>query len=207
MRMIRAAAIAALIAIPAAPALAQEFSFSGEVGITSNYMSRGVTQSDSRPALSFGLEAETMGFYAGLWLSSVRLAPDNLEVNLYAGYRFSVGIASFDLGYAHYVYDDTGNCCSEIYLRTEADLAPVTVFGALAYDPDRRALSDGHVGVSYAFLDRFSAQATVGRAPATGNYGILGLGFDLNESVSFAADYHISPVQSNQLVLSTRIGF
>lgn len=206
MRPIRAAAFAAALSMPV-PALAQGLTWSGEVGITSNYMSRGVTQSANRPALSFGLEAEAMGFYAGLWASSVRLAPDRLEVDLYAGYRFSIGVASFDLGYVRYIYDSTGNCCGEVYARFDVDASPTTVFGGIAYDPSLREVTDGHLGVSYGFLERFSAQATVGRTPVSGTYGILGLGFDLNDSVSFDASYHISPVQTNQFVVSTRIGF
>lgn len=207
MRHTRAAALAGVLSLLTAPALAQGLSFSGSVGITSNYMSRGVTQSDNRPALQFGFEGEASGFYAGIWGSTVRLAPDDIEVDLYAGYRFSVGAASFDVGYARYFYDSTGNCCGEVYGLFEVAADPVTVFGGVYYDPRLRSTNDVHLGVRYGFMDRFEASAQVGRAAGGVNYGVVGLGYQLNDSVGFDAGYHITNAQRNQFVVSTRIGF
>lgn len=207
MRMTRLAALLGAVLLSSTPALGQGWRWSGNVGITSNYMSRGVTQSGDRPALSFGLEAERSGFYAGLWGSSVRLAPDNLELDLYAGYRFSVGTASFDIGYARYLYDSSGDCCGEVYGLFEVAAAPVTVFGGLYWDPSARSANDLHLGLRYGFLDRFEASAQVGRAAGGINYGVLGLAWQFNESVSFDAGFHVTDAQPNRLVVSTQIGF
>lgn len=207
MRQTRAAAVAAALTLAATPALAQGLSFSGGVGITSNYMARGVTQSANRPALSFWLEGETAGFYAGLWASSVRLAPDSVELDLYAGYRFSVGAASFDIGYTRYFYDSTGNCCGEVYGLVEVQTDPVRVFGGVYFDPRLRSTNDIHLGLGYGFLDRFEASAQIGRAVGGVNYGVLGLDYQLNDSVGFEAGYHITNAQRNQFVVSTRITF
>lgn len=207
MTRLRVAALAAAVSAIAVPAVAQNLSFSGGLTITSNYMSRGLTQSNDRPALQFWGEVEASGFYAGIWASTVRLAPDRAEFDIYAGYRFSVGAASFDLGYTRYVYDSTGNCCGELHASFEVEAGAGTWFGSLAYDPSARQTTDTHLGVSFGFYDRFTASATVGRAAGAVNYGVLGLGYTLNDSVSFDAGVHLTNAQSNRLVLSTTIGF
>lgn len=201
----RAALAAAAVAL-AAPAFAQPLSFSGGLAITSNYMSRGITQSADRPALQFWGEVETHGLYAGLWASTVRLAPDRLELDLSAGYRFSVGAAAFDIGYTRFLYDNTGDCCGELHARFEIDAQPGAWFGSVAYDPSARQITDTHLGVRYDFADRFNASATVGRAPGV-SYGILGLGYQLNDSVGFEAAAHLTTAQRNRIVLTTTIGF
>jgi uncharacterized protein (TIGR02001 family) len=206
MTHMRAAALAAAFGAVAAPAAAQQLGFSGGLSITSNYMSRGLTQSADRPALQFWGEADIYGLYAGLWASTVRLAPDSVELNLHAGYRFSVGATEFDIGYTRFLYDSTGDCCGEVHARFEVDAQPGAWFGALAYDPSARQVTDTHLGVRYDFMDRFSTSATVGRAPGA-TYGILGLGYQLNESVGFEAAAHLTTAQRSRLVLSTRIGF
>lgn len=207
MTRLRVAALAAAVSAIAVPAAAQNLSFSGGLTITSNYMSRGLTQSNDRPALQFWGEAEASGFYAGIWASTVRLGTDRAEFDLYAGYRFSVGAASFDLGYTRFIYDSSGDCCGEIHARFEVEAGPGAWFGSLAYDPSARQTTDTHLGVRYGFYDRFEASATVGRAAGAVNYGILGLGYTLNDSVSFEAGVHLTNAQSNRLVLSTSIGF
>lgn len=189
-------------------AQAQGLSFSGGVTLTSNYMSRGVTQSNNRPALQFYAEGEAAGLYLGVFGSTVRLAPDEFEFDLYGGYRFSVGAASFDLGYARYLYDSTGNCCGEFYALAEMDLAPGTLFGGIYVDGARgHTLNDVHLGVSYDFGQGFSSSLTAGRGPGGARYGILGVGYAVNDNLSVEAGYHITNQQRNQLVVSAGFNF
>jgi uncharacterized protein (TIGR02001 family) len=203
-----AAALAASLSLCAAPALAQGLSFSGGMTVTSNYMSRGVTQSMDRPALQFWGEVENMGFYAGVWASSVRLGTDRAEIDLYAGYRFSVGAASFDVGYVRYLYDRSGDCCGEVYGTFEFEADSTTFFGGL-YLEGRRGLgvNDAHLGFRYGFYDNFNASAMVGRATGGVNYGVLGLGYTVNDNVGFEAGYHFTNAQRNQFVVSSNISF
>ena len=192
-------------------AQAQNLTFSGGVSLTSNYMSRGVTQSENRPALQFYGEVEASGFYAGVWGSTVRFpAPetDAVELDLYAGYRFSVGAASFDVGYARYYYDDSGNCCGEFYGLFEIDADPATVFGGIHVDGARgNTLNDIHLGVSYGFAERYTTSLTAGRAAGGVRYGVLGLGYSFNDNFSVEAAYHVTNAQRNQLVVSASFDF
>ncbi len=192
----------------AAPALAQGLSFSAGAAVTSNYMSRGATQSNNRAVLQFYGEVEASGFYAGVWASTVRLAPDDLEVDLYAGYRFSVGSASFDIGYARYWYDSTGDCCGELYGLVEYEVDRTTVFAGIYLDGARlRSVNDLHIGVSYQFTDKIGTSLTVGRASGGARYGILGVSYAFTDNVSMEMSYHATNQQRDQLVLSASFDF
>lgn len=208
MTKIRAAALAVTLSLCAVPALAQGLSFSGGMTVTSNYMSRGVSQSADRPALQFWGEVENMGFYGGIWASTVRLAPDQAEVDIYAGYRFTADALTVDLGYVRYLYDRTGNCCGELYATFEAEVDQTTFFGGVSLDGLRRArVSDLHLGIRYGFYEGLNASASVGRASGGVNYGVLGLGYTVNDNVGFEAGYHITNAQRNQFVVSSNINF
>ncbi len=80
----------------------------GNIGVTNNYIWRGVTQTDKKPAVSGGLDySHGSGFYAGTWASNVDFGDDtSTEVDLYAGFSNSVGDFSYDVGYIFYGYPD-----------------------------------------------------------------------------------------------------
>ena len=81
-----------------------ESPFTGNVGFTSNYIWRGVTQTDDDAAISGGLDyAHDAGFYAGTWVSSLG-GGAQYEMDLYAGYGFDAGPVSLDVGYITYIY-------------------------------------------------------------------------------------------------------
>src|SRR6185436_12220424 len=100
------AALAALgtLATPApaqtaAPADAkppEPFTFTGNFGIYSQYVFRGLTQTDRKPAFQGGFDvAHTSGFYAGTWGSNISWLHDagvvshggSLEWDFYGGYK------------------------------------------------------------------------------------------------------------------------
>ncbi len=88
-----ASGVAALPLTAAAPASAQGYTFSWGGTVTSNYISRGVTQTQNRPAFQPWVEVESNGFYGGLWASNVRFGggdSDRVEVDIYGGYRWSI---------------------------------------------------------------------------------------------------------------------
>jgi uncharacterized protein (TIGR02001 family) len=209
MTTLRAAALAATVSLSSVPALAQGLSFSGGMTVTSNYMLRGLSQSLNRPALQFWGEAETMGFYAGVWASSIRgSGTDRIEFDPYLGYRFSIGSASFDIGYIRYLYDRSGNCCGEFYANAEVEVDSSTFFGSLSLnDAHGFGIADIHLGVRYAFDGSFYASGLVGRSPGVASYGVLGVGYQVNPNVGFEAGYHITNAQRNQLVVSSNITF
>jgi uncharacterized protein (TIGR02001 family) len=87
--------------------------WTANVGVYSNYVFRGLTQTNERPAIQGGFDyAHPAGFYAGTWLSNVSWFSDtnpgnsaSLEVDLYGGFKrsWANGLTS-DLGYIRYQY-------------------------------------------------------------------------------------------------------
>jgi uncharacterized protein (TIGR02001 family) len=86
--------------------------------VTSNYIFRGITQSDNKPAFQAYMEATYGIVYAGAWGSSVDFGDDNTgELDLSAGIRPEFGKLSLDLGYVRYLYNADGDCCGEAYAK------------------------------------------------------------------------------------------
>lgn len=83
------------------------------ISLVSNYVFRGLTQTDGRPAVQSGLAwGNEGGLYGGLWGSNVSWFADanpnassGLELDLYAGYRGNLTEElSFDAGLLRYQY-------------------------------------------------------------------------------------------------------
>ena len=83
-----------------------ESPLTANVGVASNYMWRGVTQTTDGAAISGGIDyAHASGFYLGTWVSNQNwTGADNYEQDLYAGYGFDAGPVGLDVGYIKYMY-------------------------------------------------------------------------------------------------------
>ncbi|TKB56560.1 TorF family putative porin [Ferrimonas aestuarii] len=80
------------------------------VGLTSNYLFRGLTQTDDGVALQGGIDySHDSGIYVGTWASNVDFGDDtSYEIDFYGGYAGAAGELSYDLGYVYYAYPDAG---------------------------------------------------------------------------------------------------
>ncbi|MGI2260406.1 TorF family putative porin [Shewanella sp. GXUN23E] len=82
---------------------------SGNLGVSSNYLWRGISQTGNGSAVQGGLDySHDSGFYAGTWVSNVDFGDDtSYELDLFAGFsgELSEGLA-YDLGYVFYGYPD-----------------------------------------------------------------------------------------------------
>ena len=83
-----------------------ESPLTANVGVTSNYIWRGATQTNDTSAVSGGIDyAHASGFYAGLWASNESwTTTPGYEQDLYAGYAFDAGPVGLDIGYIKYMY-------------------------------------------------------------------------------------------------------
>jgi uncharacterized protein (TIGR02001 family) len=105
--------ILAALAVPGV-AMAEDSPFSGNVSLTTDYLYRGVTQTDHRGAIQGGFDyANPNGVYAGVWGSNISWLQDggsytagaSLELDTYAGYRNSFAEDfSYDVGFLRYNY-------------------------------------------------------------------------------------------------------
>jgi uncharacterized protein (TIGR02001 family) len=98
-------------AAPAEAAPTPEHSIAFNVGLTSDYRYRGISQSRRDPAISAGADyTHSSGLYAGTWLSSIKWIKDagggntNLEWDIYGGYKGTAGPLGYDVGVLRYQY-------------------------------------------------------------------------------------------------------
>lgn len=107
-----APALAFAQAAPAAPA--SDHTLTGNIGLYSQYIFRGLTQTDKQPALQGGFDySHSSGFYAGTWMSNISWLRDfggyanggSLEMDFYGGFKGSIaGDFGFDVGLLQYYY-------------------------------------------------------------------------------------------------------
>jgi uncharacterized protein (TIGR02001 family) len=207
-RLLPAAAALGLLALPAG-ALAQDVSVYAGVALTTDYLSNGLTQTDGKAAVQPYVEVEVSGFYAGIWASNVRFPgeDDRIEVDLYAGFRNSVGAFSYDIGYARYFYDDSGNCCGEILLSLGLDTDVGMSFGtAFAYDPSDKILTSS-ISAAYGFNDAVSVSAEAGRVQNSHNFWNVGGSYAFNDMASFDLRVHDTNITKTRVVATLSFDF
>jgi uncharacterized protein (TIGR02001 family) len=102
--------LSGLISVPAIAADSPH-SIAYNVGVTTNYIFRGVSQSQGDPAISGGVDySHASGFYAGAWASTQKWVEtgyktdSNLELDLYGGYKGAMGDVGYDVGLVTYYY-------------------------------------------------------------------------------------------------------
>jgi uncharacterized protein (TIGR02001 family) len=161
MKFTKAIALAALAAgflATSAPAMADgaaaaptpDFTFTGNINITNNYIFRGFSQTNGDFAVQGGFDlSHKSGLYIGTWASNVEFkdqtAPfsnsTTIEVDLYGGYKGTFGnsIFSYDIGGIYYSYpgnNGTGYNYWEFYGKVNADLGFMTIGTGFVYSPD-----------------------------------------------------------------------
>ena len=145
---------------------------SANVSFASDYVWRGMTQSDG-PAIQggFDFEAES-GFYAGIWGSNVNFNNGaGSELDLYLGYGFEVGSVGVDVGYISYEYIDSTPDATfdETYLGLSfGDFGVSFAFGDYDYTEVSYALGD--VSFSYGDYDEYGENTTISYGFACGSY-------------------------------------
>jgi uncharacterized protein (TIGR02001 family) len=204
-------AVAALItAAGATGALAQNLSVSGGLALTSDYVSSGISQTGGDHALQAYVEMETAaGIYAGIWGSNVDFGDaDKVEIDLYFGYRneLASGI-SYDLGYARYFYDDSGNCCGEIILSMGVPLGNVaSLTPYIALDPENEGLNTS-VAVDVAVNDQIGLMAKIGKVKDGQEYYQLGGSYALTDATAMDLSWHDTDIDDGTLVFTLSYDF
>jgi uncharacterized protein (TIGR02001 family) len=92
-----------------APAPAPDFTVTGNIGITSDYRFRGLSQNNQDPSVQGGFDlAHSSGLYIGTWGSNVSAwaasPTGSLELDIYGGYKTAIGAVGLDIGAIAYKY-------------------------------------------------------------------------------------------------------
>ena len=160
-------------------ATAPDFTLAYNIGGTTDYRFRGISQSSFKPAVQGGLDfSHKSGAYAGVWASNVNWIKDyigatdgSLEVDFFGGYKGELAKdLSFDVGVIAYVYPSnntpTNANTNEIYAALT--YGPVTAkysrsLGNFVANPNSAASQYLEVAASFDVGNGFSITPHLGR--------------------------------------------
>jgi len=187
--------------------------FSANVGVTSDYRFRGVSQSAKDPAVQGGVDYAQNGFYVGTWASTIDFdgGPGNdpdadLELDVYAGYKFQAAGVEWDAGILHYAYPGSDSAAdlpfTEIYFG-----GSYSAFSAkLYYTNDYTGTTDESAyyltaGASFELGSGFSLGLSVGYSGGDGvedTFGDSYTDYRIGVSKTFAGiDFNLSYVDTS----------
>jgi uncharacterized protein (TIGR02001 family) len=171
-----------------------EFTFTGNVGLFSQYVFRGLTQTNEKPAVQGGFDlAHKSGFYLGTWASNINWVADfvpppnsvsaSMEWDFYGGYKGSLPADfGYDLGVLYYWYPGNYDNAPPNYTKpntTELYAALTWKFLSLKYSwsannktfgvPDSRGSSYLDLTASYDVIEKVSD--AIGKVTIFGHLG------------------------------------
>jgi uncharacterized protein (TIGR02001 family) len=193
----RALVLAAMAGAFTTPTVMAEGEYSANIGVASEYVWRGVSQSDEDLAIWGGVDYANEYFYLGTWAANVDFGPGSdatFEWDVYGGFSDTLESGlTWDVGVIAYFYPDADGEDLDFYEvygglgfgLTEA----LEVGGYVYFDPDNEnTYVEGTAG--YAFNDSFGADVSLGSYSfdggddyvnwsVGGTYSAAGLDFDL----------------------------
>ncbi|MBR7619271.1 TorF family putative porin [Phenylobacterium sp. 20VBR1] len=181
-----------------------DIALSFNLGAATDYMFRGVSQTDNGGQIYGGADATLYGIgYAGVWVSNVEFNNGtDLEYDLYAGIKPVAGPVNFDLGVYYYGYSNQPTGSHEDYVEYKAAastaVGPATVGATVFYSPEFFGKTGKatyyEINGAIPVVDKVSVSGAVGHqeieGPADYNTWNLGVGYALNDHVGFDLRYH-----------------
>ena len=188
-----------------APAPIQGPQWSANVAVASDYVFRGVSQTEEDAAVSAGVDMTSGAFYAGAWVSNVSWAGDGdtgVEVDLYAGVRPVFGGSNWDFGVVGYLYDEPGALdydYVELKAAASRPVGPATIGAAVFWSPDFFGASEdeatyAEVNAAFAPADRWTVSGALGRQWVSSDFDYttwnIGAAYALTDNLVFDVRYH-----------------
>jgi uncharacterized protein (TIGR02001 family) len=194
---------AALAVVLAAPLTAQaQLAFN--VGATTDYRYRGISQSRLKPALQAGVDYAAGPVYVGGWISTIQWIKDwggnaKVEIDLYGGYKGEiVKDLTYDVGGLYYLYPS--NKMSTAQGPSFVNANTFELYGALTYQiytvkyshaltnafANPNSKNSGYLDVSAAFDIGGGLTLTphLGYQRITGDYSVAGTYKDASLTIS-----------------------
>jgi len=209
-RLLSTIAVLALAAV-ASQATAQDASASPDpqwsfnVAGTSDYVFRGVSQTQEDPALSGGVDLTYGSVYAGTWASNVDFGDGetNAEVDLYGGIRPEIAGWNLDLGVIGYLYTNQPDGADYDYAEFKAAasraVGPATLGAAVYYSPDFFGASEDEAtyveaNAAISPADKWTISGAVGRQFVSSDFDYttwnLGAAYQLTSNLAVDVRYH-----------------
>ena len=224
MKLIKLSLVAAVIASSLAAEAVSDLGVSANVAMTSNYVWRGMTQTDDSPAIQGGFDLEYKGVYAGVWGSNVEYGNASLETDVYFGYAGEVSGLSYDVGFIEYIYANQPDALNfgEVYVGLGYDFGVASVGALYSIGVDTHNTDDAgdwepenawEVSASAPLPMDLSVDVVYGDYDSLGSYYLVGVNksFDkFDMTVAYTAndggDYG-SDAEQDSIVLSVATGF
>jgi uncharacterized protein (TIGR02001 family) len=172
------------------------------VGAATDYVFRGISQTDEAGQVFGGADLTYGKAYAGTWLSNVDFNNGTtMEYDIYAGVKPSLGPVALDLGVIYYGYGNKPSGPDEAYWEAKvAGSVPVgkaTVGAAVYYSPEFPFKSGEatyvEVNGSVPVDDKWSVSGAVGHqsvvGPADYTTWNLGVGYAINSHLGVDLRY------------------
>ena len=197
---------------------AEDIAVNGTVGIMSNYIYRGMTQTKDKVSVNAGLNAFYNGFYAGTMVLTVDFGTDdNFEIDYFAGYANSLGIFTYDLNVFITSYDGSTDHSTEVALGVSwpCQVVDDLTLGATYAKGIDEAPDNFNVKASYdlkvATLDAdYNDYNTVGKAATIGVSKSFQMpGYAINTALKYTSFSSDSPYIEDQdnLYLTAELTF
>jgi uncharacterized protein (TIGR02001 family) len=199
---------------------AAPFKLSFNVGATSDYVFRGISQTDEDPSVFGGVDAAIGSIgYAGAWISNVDFNNGtNAEFDLYGGIRPLVGPVTLDLGVIYYGYIDQPSGSHEDYWEFKAagsiPAGPATLGAAVYYSPEffGKTGDATYYEINAALpipSSKFSVSGALGRQQVKGSADYTtwnaGIGYALTDHVGFDLRYWDTDEHSFGKIYDSRV--
>lgn len=203
---------APLPGVEVAPDSESPLSVSFGVDFTTNYLSKGFTQTDDKPAIQPYLEVGYGPVYLLLWGSNVDFGEKDIELDVEVGIATTIGNVDLAFGFAQYFYreddDDYGeaffnasypvneslsvgfNYWHEVY----ADYDTLYLEAEYSGLPNGLAMSGG-IGSDFGTRD----------LEKDANYGDVGLTWEFANNFAFDIRGHYSEIEDERLVATFSI--
>lgn len=174
-----------------------EGSFTGNIALTSDYVFRGISQTQGDMAVQGGFDYTNGIFYAGTWASNVDFGTayqngedSSLETDLYFGITPTLGPVALNLGVVGYFYPGAEtDDLDYVEFRASGTITPAegfTLGGSLFYSPEF-TLNGGdgvyyEANAAYTVNEMFSISGAVGHQSVdTAGYFVVYAGPDVDE--------------------------
>jgi len=145
-----------------AGATAASAEISANVAMTTDYVWRGVSQTNEDPAIQGGFDfAHDSGLYFGTWGSNVDFGSvEHMEMDLYGGMAKEFGDWSVDVGFIRYMYFSDDNDIDFTELYGSVGYGPFSVKISNDFDNDNLYVE---AGADFELANGFGVSAHVGK--------------------------------------------
>lgn len=181
-------------------------SIAWNVAASSDYVFRGVSQTEEDAAISGGVDLTSGSFYAGAWASNVAFPGDpdtNAEVDVYAGIRPEFAGWVWDFGAVGYFYTGQPAGADYDYVEVKAAasraIGPATIGAAVFWSPDFFGAAEDEAtyveaNAAFAPAERWTVSGALGRQFVSSNFDYttwnIGAAYQLTDNLAVDVRYH-----------------